>query len=102
MLSANGHAHARAPTKQPRLMLAIVVDQFRYDYLTRVRVDYNAGLARLLDRGAVFTAGNLSLRTPFLRRSGPLCTGSGHCAISPRAPLPPPSSSLQIEARCRD
>jgi predicted AlkP superfamily pyrophosphatase or phosphodiesterase len=34
--------------------LAIVIDQFRYDYLLRFRQDYNAGLARLLDKGAVF------------------------------------------------
>lgn len=42
-------------TKKPRLVLAIVIDQFRYDYLLRFRADYHAGLARLLDRGAVFT-----------------------------------------------
>ncbi len=36
-------------------MLAIVVDQFRYDYLTRFRADLTGGLKRLLDQGAVFT-----------------------------------------------
>ncbi|MCX6627415.1 MAG: alkaline phosphatase family protein [Candidatus Solibacter sp.] len=36
-------------------MLAIVVDQFRYDYLTRFRSEYSGGLARLLTKGAVFT-----------------------------------------------
>ena len=46
---------AAAPRKQPKLVLTIVVDQFRYDYLTRFRADYNSGLARLLDQGAVFT-----------------------------------------------
>jgi len=40
---------------KPRLVLAIVIDQFRYDYLLRFRSDYNSGLARLLDQGAVFT-----------------------------------------------
>ncbi len=45
---------APAP-KPPKLVLAIVVDQFRYDYLLRFRKDYNAGLARLLEHGAVFT-----------------------------------------------
>ena len=39
----------------PKLVLAIVVDQFRYDYLTRFRGDYHAGFERLLTRGAVFT-----------------------------------------------
>src|ERR1039458_2335772 len=41
--------------RKPRLVLAIVIDQFRYDYLLRFRADYHSGLARLLDRGAVFT-----------------------------------------------
>jgi len=40
---------------KPRLVLAIIIDQFRYDYLLRFRSDYQSGLARLLDRGAVFT-----------------------------------------------
>jgi hypothetical protein len=39
----------------PKLVLAIVVDQFRYDYLTRFRSEYHAGLERLLTKGAVFT-----------------------------------------------
>jgi predicted AlkP superfamily pyrophosphatase or phosphodiesterase len=41
--------------KPPKLVLAIVVDQFRYDYLTRFRKDYHAGLERMLEHGAVFT-----------------------------------------------
>ena len=49
---------AGAAPRKPKLILAIVVDQFRYDYLTRFRSDYNAGLARLLTRGAVFTDAN--------------------------------------------
>ncbi len=43
------------PAKPPKLVVAIVIDQFRYDYLLRFRADYNAGLKRLLDQGAVFT-----------------------------------------------
>jgi hypothetical protein len=39
----------------PKLVLAIVVDQFRYDYLTRFRAEYHAGFERLLTHGAVFT-----------------------------------------------
>src|SRR4051812_41827023 len=46
---------AAAAPPQPKLVLAIVIDQFRYDYLLRFRNDYNSGLARLLDRGAVYT-----------------------------------------------
>ncbi|MGA2182212.1 MAG: alkaline phosphatase family protein [Bryobacteraceae bacterium] len=45
---------APAP-RPPKLVLAVVIDQFRYDYLLRFRKDYNAGLARLLEHGAVFT-----------------------------------------------
>ena len=47
-----------ATPKKPKLVLAIVVDQFRYDYLTRFRSEYNGGLARLLNQGAVFTNAN--------------------------------------------
>ena len=46
---------AGAAPKKPKLVLAIVVDQFRYDYLTRFRSEYKGGLARLLSKGAVFT-----------------------------------------------
>jgi predicted AlkP superfamily pyrophosphatase or phosphodiesterase len=49
-------AGGAVPPKKPKLILTIVIDQFRYDYLTRFRSDYKAGLARLLDHGAVFTS----------------------------------------------
>ena len=42
------------PPKKPKLVLAVVVDQFRYDYLVRFRSDYTAGIKLILDRGAVF------------------------------------------------
>ena len=45
-------AHA-SPT--PKLVIAIVIDQFRYDYLTRFRSEYTGGLKRLLTEGADFT-----------------------------------------------
>src|SRR5262245_27229255 len=44
-----------APAKKPKLVVAIEVDQFRYDYLTRFRSDYTGGFDRLLKQGAVFT-----------------------------------------------
>ncbi len=47
-----------AAPKYPKLVLTIVIDQFRYDYLTRFRDQYKGGLARLLDKGAVFTNAN--------------------------------------------
>ena len=39
---------------KPKLVV-VVVDQFRYDYLTRFRQDYHGGLDRLLSKGADFT-----------------------------------------------
>lgn len=39
---------------KPKLVLAIAIDQFRYDYLTRFRGDYKEGLLTLLTKGAVF------------------------------------------------
>src|SRR5690242_12923448 len=46
-----------APAK-PKLVLAIIVDQFRYDYLTRFRAEYHGAFDRLLTKGAVFTNAN--------------------------------------------
>ncbi len=40
---------------RPKLILAITVDQFRADYLTRFRGAYRAGLDRMLREGAVYT-----------------------------------------------
>ncbi|MBI3473691.1 MAG: alkaline phosphatase family protein [Candidatus Solibacter usitatus] len=40
---------------KPKLVVALTIDQFRYDYLVRFRGDYTAGLDRLLTKGAVFT-----------------------------------------------
>ena len=48
-------AAVHAAKARPKLVVAIVIDQFRYDYLTRFRSDYNSGFVRLLTRGAVFT-----------------------------------------------
>ena len=53
LFAASGIA---VPAKKPKLILTIVIDQFRYDYLTRFRSEYKGGLARLLDHGAVFTS----------------------------------------------
>jgi predicted AlkP superfamily pyrophosphatase or phosphodiesterase len=50
---AAGGAASQKP-KKPKLVLAVVVDQFRYDYLLRFRGDYHGGIARMLDNGAVF------------------------------------------------
>src|ERR1039458_5526904 len=64
---------AGAAPKKPKLVLTIVVDQFRYDYLTRFRSEYSGGLARLLTQGAVFTnAGYIHV---------PAITAVGHSTI---------------------
>ncbi len=37
---------------KPKLVVAIVIDQFRHDYLTRFRTDYHGGLDYLMKNGA--------------------------------------------------
>ncbi len=44
-----------ATAPRPKLVVGIVIDQFRYDYLTRFRSDYHGGLDQLMSRGAMFT-----------------------------------------------
>lgn len=46
---------AASTAEKPKLVVAIAVDQFRYDYLLRFRAECKHGLDRLLTRGAVFT-----------------------------------------------
>lgn len=53
--SATKRIHkAEASHHKPKLLLAIAIDQFRYDYTTRFRDRYDGGLATMLDHGAVF------------------------------------------------
>src|ERR1035437_9408115 len=44
-----------AAAAKPKLVVLIVADQFREDYLTRFAAEYDAGFKRLLNTGAVFT-----------------------------------------------
>jgi predicted AlkP superfamily pyrophosphatase or phosphodiesterase len=44
-----------ATPKKPKLVLVIVIDQCRYDYMTRYRADFKGGFDRLLKNGASFT-----------------------------------------------
>ena len=64
---------APRPDLPPKLVLGIVVDQFRYDYLTRFRGDLTGGLKRLLEQGAVFTNANYD--------AAPTVTAVGHSTI---------------------
>jgi predicted AlkP superfamily pyrophosphatase or phosphodiesterase len=63
VLALVGPAHqlrSQQPSrKDPRLVLLIAVDQFRYDYLTRFRDEYKGGLDRLLKNGANFVNAHL-------------------------------------------
>jgi hypothetical protein len=51
---ASHRAAAQSAPQQPKLVIAIIVDQFRYDYTTRFRARYSACLAKMLSQGAVF------------------------------------------------
>jgi hypothetical protein len=65
-------ASAAAPQKQPKLVVAIIVDQFRYDYTTRFRSRYEGGLAKLLNEGAVYVDAH--------QDHFPTVTATGHSA----------------------
>jgi len=67
---------AQAPqlsAERPTLVIAIVVDQMRYDYLARYGSEFNSGLKRLLGEGAVFTNANYE--------AAPTVTAVGHSTI---------------------
>jgi predicted AlkP superfamily pyrophosphatase or phosphodiesterase len=64
---------AQIQRDQPTLVLGIVVDQMRYDYLTRYGSEFNGGLARLMQGGAVFTNANYE--------ASPTVTAVGHSTI---------------------
>ncbi|MDQ6704537.1 MAG: alkaline phosphatase family protein [Acidobacteriota bacterium] len=55
LLALTGSAFPQTRPK-PKLVLGIVVDQFRYDYLLRFRKEYNSGFDRLLIKGANFVS----------------------------------------------
>jgi hypothetical protein len=55
LLLAASVAAAAETIPKPKLVVVLVADQFRYDYLTRFQDEYKAGLERLMKEGAVFT-----------------------------------------------
>lgn len=64
----------RTASPQPKLVVVIIVDQFRYDFLERFSDLYGKnGFKRLIDRGAVFTNANYDYV--------PTYTAPGHAAI---------------------
>src|SRR5579863_795833 len=48
-------AQSKQPAPKTKLVVAIIVDQFRYDYMTRFDSSYQDGLRKLHDSGAFFT-----------------------------------------------
>src|ERR1700733_16260 len=48
-------AQSKPPAPKTKLVVAIIVDQFRYDYMTRFDGSYQDGLRKLHDSGAFFT-----------------------------------------------
>jgi predicted AlkP superfamily pyrophosphatase or phosphodiesterase len=71
--TARGGAQ-RAATNKAKLVLVIVVDQFRYDYLERFGDLFgNGGFKRLINQGAFFTNANYDYV--------PTYTACGHAAI---------------------
>lgn len=63
----------RAPLPKPKLVLTIMVDQLRYDYLMRWRSEYNGGFHQLLTQGANFTDAHLG--------HYPTVTAMGHAGV---------------------
>ena len=61
------------PDGAPRLILLVVIDQLRYDYLTRFEDLYTGGFRTLLERGALFTEARY--------RHGMNVTAVGHATI---------------------
>lgn len=64
------HQPSSEAAARPALVLAIVVDQMRYDYLTRFEHEFTGGLKRLLEEGAVFSNANYE--------AAPTVTAVGH------------------------
>jgi hypothetical protein len=58
---------------RPKLVVTIVVDQLRQEYLNRLQDQLDGGIARLLEQGAVFTDAHLA--------HYPSVTAVGHAAL---------------------
>ena len=73
VLALVGLTCAKETPSVPRLIVVIVVDQMRYDYLTRFQDLYQDGFRTLLEKGAVFTEARY--------RHALTVTAPGHAAI---------------------
>jgi predicted AlkP superfamily pyrophosphatase or phosphodiesterase len=74
-----GGAAPRQDGREIRLVLFVMIDQFRYDYLTRFDSAYSGGLRRLLTDGAVFANAYLE--------HYPTVTAPGHATLTSGAML---------------
>lgn len=72
-LFLSGGLGAAQQPKPPRLVVVVVIDQLRYDYLTRFMSRYTGGLKTLWEKGAVFTNAHL--------QHIPTVTAVGHATI---------------------
>jgi predicted AlkP superfamily pyrophosphatase or phosphodiesterase len=73
ILGSFGCAASPVPSST-RLVIVIVVDQFRYDFLERFKASFGAGgFRRLMDQGALFTNANYNYM--------PTYTAPGHAAV---------------------
>jgi predicted AlkP superfamily pyrophosphatase or phosphodiesterase len=64
---------SKPPSSNPRLILILIIDQMRFDYLTRFEPLYQGGLRWLLAHGAVFSNARY--------RQASTETGPGHAAL---------------------
>ncbi len=71
--SSQPSSPGRAPLPKPKLVLTIMVDQLRYDYLMRWQGQYRGGFHRLLTQGANFTDAHLG--------HYPTVTAMGHAGV---------------------
>lgn len=74
LAACGGSAPETESPEKPKLVLLVVVDQLRADYLTRFADLYEGGFKTLLDQGAVFENAAYRHATTY--------TASGHAAIS--------------------
>jgi predicted AlkP superfamily pyrophosphatase or phosphodiesterase len=59
--------------KKTKLLLAIAIEQFRYDYTERFRDQYTGGLARLLTEGAIYIDAHQNHFPTVTPPASPLC-----------------------------
>jgi predicted AlkP superfamily pyrophosphatase or phosphodiesterase len=71
--AAHPPVQARTYVRRPRLVVVIVIDQFRYDYLVRFRPQFSAGGFNLLLSGASFSDCRYDYATTI--------TGPGHATL---------------------